>query len=348
MAGYPVQEFDTFQQLLTYINTQWITNGNGDITGIVGNNVVNGLLKFIIQSPLNYAKADIVSTSSTYTAVHGCTVFMTSAPSSFSWGDNINNEWLFINTTSTSIPLISGLVWYDIDLNPNSFVPSKERLHIIKAANGMWIQASDFSSSITPPPVVTGPSSQAVNVGDDATFTITVSSPISYTIQWYVNGSPISGATLASYVKTNCQLSDSGEVYYAIASSSSGDTQSQNATLTVEQIITGYLYYSPNDPGPTLQGQTDPFTYQFNYPITHDADIPIMLPSASSPFQYNVFKIPSTESAKTYFTNDQNNFGAIPGFVFADPITFGGFTYYYTTNLASFNTSVVFTLKNNQ
>lgn len=342
--AFPEQTFPNLEAVRTYVNTNIIPNGMNLINGTENNNVLNALITFIEQSPLNYTKADIVSTTGTYAAVNGCTIFMTSVPSSFAWGDNIYNEWVFINTTSSTIPLISGLVWYDINLTENSFVPAKERLHIIKAANGMWIQASDFGSSVTPPPIVTGPASQSVNIGDDATFTITVSSSLPYTIQWYLNGTAITGATLASYVKTDCQLSDSGGVYYAIVTSTAGDTQSQNATLTVATIITGFLYYSPNDPGPTLQGGSDPFTYQNSYNITHNQPIVITLPGAATEAQFLVCKIPSTESAKTAWVNDQFNSGAIPGPIFQTPTTFGGFTYYYTRLQTSLNPASPLTL----
>ena len=57
------QTFPNFADLLAYINSEWITNGNQEITGVIGNNVVNGLLTFITQSPLiNDATDDIDST----------------------------------------------------------------------------------------------------------------------------------------------------------------------------------------------------------------------------------------------------------------------------------------------
>ena len=39
---YPVLTFSNISDWENYLNTNWVTNGNEEITAIVGNNSVNG------------------------------------------------------------------------------------------------------------------------------------------------------------------------------------------------------------------------------------------------------------------------------------------------------------------
>jgi hypothetical protein len=150
MAGYPVQTFSSFAQLLAYINSEWITNGQGDITGVVGNNVVNALLTFIEESPVNSTPAPIWSAGGTYVATVPIVIFTGTAPTTLQWTNNIYNEYLFINTINQSIPLANGFVYYDINLNTVDAIPPLERVRIILANNNQWIQASDLGNVIPP------------------------------------------------------------------------------------------------------------------------------------------------------------------------------------------------------
>lgn len=191
---------------------------------------------------------------------------------------------------------------------------------------------------------ISGPNSQNVLVGVTANFTIVVTSSLPYTVQWFLNGVAIPGATGTTYSKTNCQLTDSGGVYMAQVTNGGAPISSNTATLTVTASITGFLYYNANDPGPTLISNSDPFVYQSSYSITHNAAIPVTLPAPSTPNMYLVFKIPSGESAKTSWFNTALNNGTIPDSVFQTPVTFGGFTYYYTRVAVSMDTSATLIL----
>ncbi len=142
--SYPQQTFSTFAELATFINNFWITNGDGEIDAIIGNDVVNGLLTFIEQSPLNYQTALVTASSGAVTASRPITVFITSTPSSLQWGNNIYNQFIFINTTNAAIPLGGGQKYYDINLTAQSSVPAKTVLSIVKASNGLWI--SDYNA----------------------------------------------------------------------------------------------------------------------------------------------------------------------------------------------------------
>lgn len=186
-------------------------------------------------------------------------------------------------------------------------------------------------------PAITGPANQTGLVGFTAVFSVSVASATTVFYQWYRDGILISGATNSSYTLTNAQLSDSGSTFFVTATNSAGQQVSSTATLTVTASIVGFLYYNASDPGPTLQGGDDPFTYQQSYTITHNASISVPIPSGATPNMYLVFKIPDTESAKnTWFSTVLNN-GSIPDSVFQSPTTFGGFTYYYTRVAATFD-----------
>lgn len=189
---------------------------------------------------------------------------------------------------------------------------------------------------------ITNPANVSINVGQNATFSVTVTSPSPYVVQWYRNGIIIPGATGLSYTLSNAQLADSSSTFYAVAINSAGPISSNVATLTVTAVITGYLYYSSSNPGPTLLLSSDPFSYQINYTITHNQPIsvPLTVPAASN--QFLVIKVPSTESSKSAWFNTTLNQGVIPppaDFVFATPVTFGGWTYYYTKQLISLDST---------
>lgn len=186
---------------------------------------------------------------------------------------------------------------------------------------------------------ISNPANVSINVGQSATFSVTVSSTSPYTISWYRNGIIIPGANGLSYTLSNAQLSDSTSTFFAVATNSTGPISSGVAILTVTAIITGYLYYSPNNPGPTLLLNSDPFSYQINSVITHNQPVSIPLTVAAASNQFLVVKVPSTESAKINWANTTFNFGTIPDFVFAAMITFGGWDYYYTKQLISMDST---------
>jgi hypothetical protein len=83
----------------------------------------------------------------------------------------------------------------------------------------------------TPPSITTQPANQTTTPGGSAGFTVTAGgNPSGY--QWSFNGSPISGATSATYTLNNVQSGNAGN-YQVVVSNSSGSTTSSIATLTV-------------------------------------------------------------------------------------------------------------------
>ncbi len=103
---------------------------------------------------------------------------------------------------------------------------------VVSNLGGSVTSATATLALNSPPTITTQPASQTVNQGATATFNVvaTGAAPLSY--QWKFNGANISGATAASYSKSNAQASDAGN-YSVTVSNPSGSVTSGNATLTV-------------------------------------------------------------------------------------------------------------------
>lgn len=80
------------------------------------------------------------------------------------------------------------------------------------------------------PSITTQPSGQTVGAGGSATFVVTAGGATTY--QWFFNGSPISGATAASFTRSNVSAADAGS-YYAVVTNAAGSVTSNTVTLTV-------------------------------------------------------------------------------------------------------------------
>ncbi len=96
---------------------------------------------------------------------------------------------------------------------------------------------ADWGTGPTPPAptqvVITAqPTNQAVPVGRSATFTVTATgtAPIQY--QWSRNGTPISGATSASYTTPTVASADTGTTYQVTVSNTVNSVVSSAVTLT--------------------------------------------------------------------------------------------------------------------
>ncbi len=88
------------------------------------------------------------------------------------------------------------------------------------------------------PRITTQPSSQTVDEGATATFSVTASDSATLNFQWFRNGSAISGATNARYTVERVSSADNGAVYRCEISNSAGRVVSNDAILTVQMDIT--------------------------------------------------------------------------------------------------------------
>lgn len=79
-----------------------------------------------------------------------------------------------------------------------------------------------------------------------ATFKVAIAedgNPAEYTYQWYVNGSAVSGATSASYTRTNLIKHETLSIYCKVTNAA-GTVQSRTATLSVKHTL---LYIKGNE-----------------------------------------------------------------------------------------------------
>jgi len=87
--------------------------------------------------------------------------------------------------------------------------------------------------------IITQPVSQYVLAGQTATFSVTATSNLPLTYQWYeaapgsASFSAVTGATSASYSVTNTTVSEYGTVFYVVVSNASSSVTSSSAALYV-------------------------------------------------------------------------------------------------------------------
>ena len=90
---------------------------------------------------------------------------------------------------------------------------------------------------IEKPEITEHPSSQAVVVGGEVTFSVTATGTAPFEYQWLKNGYAVTGATEKTYLYTNASLDDNNANFRCIVSNSAGADTSEVAVLTVSQNI---------------------------------------------------------------------------------------------------------------
>ena len=85
----------------------------------------------------------------------------------------------------------------------------------------------------TPPVITTQPVNQTVAAGQTATFNVAASGTGPLSFQWFLNGSPISGATSSVYTTPATSLANNGQTYTATAQNMLGTATSVVAALSV-------------------------------------------------------------------------------------------------------------------
>jgi glucose/arabinose dehydrogenase len=109
--------------------------------------------------------------------------------------------------------------------------PDGSLYYLARGSTGVVVRITFTGSQA--PAITQHPASQTVSVGQSASFTVGASGapPLSY--QWQRNGTPISGATSATYTLASATLGDSGAQFRAVVTNASGSATSNVATLTV-------------------------------------------------------------------------------------------------------------------
>jgi len=87
-----------------------------------------------------------------------------------------------------------------------------------------------------PPTITSQPQNQIVNLGQNATFSVTATGSAPLTYQWQENGMNIPGATSASYTTLSTTMMDNGAVFRVTVTNSFGSQTSNPATLSFNPV----------------------------------------------------------------------------------------------------------------
>ncbi len=128
--------------------------------------------------------------------------------------------------------------------------------------------------AVVPPGLLNGPQSTSVTVGATATFAVQTTQPVSLlSFQWNRNGSPVAGATAASYTTPATTSANNGDRYTVTITNSAGAITSPEAILTVQVPTAPTITQNPASTSVTtgqvaiFQVQANgspPLTYQWN------------------------------------------------------------------------------------
>jgi hypothetical protein len=170
-----------------------------------------------------------------------CTQFMAN------WGSVSNATAYLLDVSTNSVfsvgTFVSGYNGLNVGnvtaYNVSGLTANTTYFYRLRARNACGILATN-SNVITIPtnsnPVITGnPSNSTVCLGAGAAFTVAATGT-SLTYQWQKGGSPISGATAASYVITSVVSGDANSYEVVVASTGCSAATSASATLTVNPL----------------------------------------------------------------------------------------------------------------
>jgi hypothetical protein len=228
-------------------------------------------------------------------------------------------------------------VWKPISLryaaNPSDTTLRGMAEYLLKLCGPYALQAQQIINNLGQGPLtITGPSNQSVLVGATAVFSISVTSALPYTVQWFLNGVAIPGATGTTYSKINCQVANSGGVFTAQVTNGGAPVVSNTATLTVTASLVADYYYGSTDYSTQLNGGTDNVAFLGTFPITTGQPLSFTWPSGAANNQFIVVRYPATETTKTQYANAPLNNGLIPSIAFDNVVTIGSKKYIFSRN----------------
>lgn len=141
----------------------------------------------------------------------------------------------------------------DMAVAPNGSVLILQR-QLAGAFNGALLRLDYTGVDDAPPTLSAQPKPVTVALGQQATFEVFASgsAPLSY--QWSRNGTPIGGATEATYTTPPAQLADDGAVFAVTVTNAFGDIASDGAELTVLNDSPPQATITSPDAGSTFAG----------------------------------------------------------------------------------------------
>jgi hypothetical protein len=127
---------------------------------------------------------------------------------------------------------------------------------VSNSAGSTTSNAATLTVSSSGPPLITQqPSSQAVTVGETATFSVAATGTLPLSYQWQMGTTAITGATSASYTTAATTSTDNGSQFSVVVTNPGGSTTSTMATLTVDAATDVVTYH--NDVARTGQNLTE-------------------------------------------------------------------------------------------
>ena len=144
------------------------------------------------------------------------------------------------------------------------------RVHVTNEY-GTTISDAALLTVIEPPTIVTQPKSATILVGEDYTFSVTVSGTPPFRYQWYKYQDLIAGADSAAYKIENATVNDAG-IYFVVVSNDIEEISSDRATLTVivpeppiieEQPVSKVILVGENATFNVSAAGTEPLSYQW-------------------------------------------------------------------------------------
>lgn len=151
--------------------------------------------------------------------------------------DAMEYQWQVSTDGGVTFTNIDQATASTLDVTATGALNNNQYQVLINNGCGNITTSTAATLTVTAATVITAqPTSATICAGADATFTVTATgNNLSY--QWNeVSGTsttPIAGATSASYTVTGATAAMNGNVYFVVVSSTCGNLNSENATLTV-------------------------------------------------------------------------------------------------------------------
>ena len=147
----------------------------------------------------------------------------------------VGYQWLFNGSALYGPPSPMGS-------GPSLYIPNAQpanagnySVRVFNAYGAVTSSVARLTVSGLAPTITQQPAGQTATNGDDVTLSVNVSGSVPLYYQWWFNGTPISGATLATLVLGNVQTNQSGD-YSVVVSNWVGQISSSNAVLTVLDV----------------------------------------------------------------------------------------------------------------
>lgn len=214
-----------------------------NVSSVAGKTVVVDAVRLVPSAPLD--PPTIITDPASLTTNAGSTATFSVAAQG---GEPLSFQWMKNDVSLSDSATISGSATATLTIANVSQADAANYSVFVSNSSGSVTSAVATLVVIDPPSITTQPEGQTRSIGQSVTFSVeaTGTAPLSY--QWQFNATPISGATLSAFSKSNLQLSDAGN-YSVIVSNNAGSVQSSDAALAVtgapDSIIPSVAIVSP-------------------------------------------------------------------------------------------------------